>query len=150
MSLMKYETVPVGRLFDEFTRRLAGMPQGAFSGDDDDVNMVTSNWTPSVDIKEESDRFVVLADIPGVDPKDIEITMENGALTIHGERKSESDNKGEGWRRVERSRGTFYRRFALPDTADAQHIDAKSRDGVLEVTIPKREVAKPRRIAVQS
>jgi HSP20 family protein len=75
----------------------------------------TSHWAPAVDIKEESTRFVLFADIPGVDPKNIEISMENGILTIKGERETMRTEDGEGYTRIERSKGSFYRRFALPD-----------------------------------
>ncbi|MDQ2695874.1 MAG: Hsp20/alpha crystallin family protein [Pseudomonadota bacterium] len=117
---------------------------------DDNSNVVASDWTPAVDIKEEAQRFVLHADVPGVDPKDIEITMENGLLTIRGERKAETREEREGFRRVERVRGTFYRRFSLPDTADAEKISARGVNGVLEIVIPKHERTQPRKIAVQS
>lgn len=116
---------------------------------DDNSTVETSRWIPLVDIKEEPSRFVLYADIPGVDPKDIEISMENGVLTIKGERTSKKE-ENEGYTRIERSTGTFYRRFALPDTADAEGIVAHGRHGVLEVIIPKREKAKARKIAVIS
>jgi HSP20 family protein len=92
---------------------------------------------------------VLLADIPGVDPKDIEITMEKGILCIKGERRTESREELEGFKRIERARGTFYRRFSLPDSADAERISARGRDGVLEVVIPKQEKVQPRRITVE-
>lgn len=110
---------------------------------------ITSRWMPSVDVREEQDRFVFLADIPGVDPKDIEVTCEHGVLTIKGERKTESEEEREGYRRMERSRGSFYRRLNLPDSADAEHIRASSKHGVLELTIPKMEKARPRKITVK-
>ena len=114
----------------------------------DQSNVVTSQWTPRVDIKEEDGRFVILADIPGVDPKDIEITMEKGILSIKGERKSESTEQNGKLTRTERSHGLFYRRFALPDSADAEGIKAVGKHGVLEVSIPKRPETAPRRINV--
>ncbi len=108
-----------------------------------------ADWVPAVDIREEADRFVILADVPGVDPKDIEITMDNGVLTIKGERETASEEEREGYRRIERARGTFMRRFTLPDTADAEHISARSRNGVLEIVIPKHERVQPRKITVE-
>jgi HSP20 family protein len=111
-------------------------------------SMATSDWVPAVDIKEEEDSFVIIADIPGVDPKDIEVHMENGMLTIKGEKESEKKEEREGYKRVERSYGSFYRRFGLPDTADAGKITAKSNHGVLEVRIGKQEQVKPRKISV--
>ncbi|EQD26458.1 low molecular weight heat shock protein, partial [mine drainage metagenome] len=93
-------------------------------------------------------RFVILADIPGVDPKNIEVHMDRGILSIKGERSAEhKDEKGK-FTRVERSHGMFYRRFALPDSADPDNISAQGRHGVLEIVIPKRPETTPRRIAV--
>lgn len=128
------------RLFDDM-----GFPR---TFDDDGSSVVTSGWTPAVDIREEEDSFVLTADIPGVDPKDIEITMDKGVLTIKGERTSECSEERAGYRRVERCCGTFYRRFSLPDTADAEHISAKGDKGVVEITIPKLAAVQPRRIPV--
>ena len=118
------------------------------SEETDPSNVVTSQWTPRVDIKEEDTRFAILADIPGVDPKDIEITMEKGILSIKGERKTESVGANGKLTRAERSHGSFYRRFALPDSANAEGIQATGRNGVLEVSIPKRAETAPRRINV--
>ncbi|HET7923272.1 MAG TPA: Hsp20/alpha crystallin family protein [Rhodanobacteraceae bacterium] len=120
-----------------------------FNGEEtDQSNVVTSQWTPRVDIKEEDARFVIFADIPGVDPKDIEVTMEKGILSIKGERKAESTEQNGKLTRAERSHGLFYRRFALPDSANAEGIDATGRNGVLEISIPKRAETAPRRINV--
>ena len=119
-------------------------------GDDetDQSNVVTSQWTPRVDIKEEDKRFVILADIPGVDPNEIEVHMDKGILSIKGERKSETKTENEKLTRVERSYGAFYRRFALPDSADGEGISAAGKHGVLEISIPKKPETTPRRIAV--
>lgn len=116
--------------------------------DDEDTNVATSSWMPAVDIQEEADRFVLHADIPGVDPKDIEITMENGVLTIRGERTLQSKDEQKNYKRIERVHGAFYRRFTLPDTADPDKIAASGKHGVLEIVIPKRPIAQPRRISV--
>jgi Molecular chaperone (small heat shock protein) len=112
-------------------------------------SVATSDWVPAVDIKEEKERFVIHADLPGMDPKDIEVSMENGVLTLKGERKGETDEERTGYKRMERARGTFYRRFGLPDTADADRISAKGRNGVLEITIPKLEKVQRRKITVE-
>ena len=114
----------------------------------DQSNVVTSQWTPRVDIKEEDSRFAIFADIPGVDPKDIEITMEKGILSIKGERKAGATEQNGKLTRAERSHGSFYRRFALPDSANAEGIEATGRNGVLEISIPKRAETAPRRINV--
>jgi HSP20 family protein len=121
----------------------------ALTGTEDGSNVVTSGWMPAVDIKEEDERFVISVDVPGVDPEQIEITMEHGTLTIRGERKLETQEEGEkSYRRVERLHGAFYRRFSLPDTADAEKISAKGQNGVLEIVIPKQAAIQPKRIKV--
>ncbi len=116
---------------------------------EDDASVATANWAPSVDISEDDTGFTLFADIPGVDPENIDISMEKGVLTIKGERSSESTQETENYRRVERVNGQFYRRFTLPDSADADKIEAKSKHGVLTITIPKQEVAVSRRIEVK-
>lgn len=138
-ALEKFRT-EIDQLFNE---RVFGA-----GADGDHSRIVTSQWAPAVDIKEEGNRFVLIADVPGVDPKAIEITMENGVLTIKGERKREDSEEGNGYKRVERTVGTFYRRFSLPESADAQRITASGKNGVLEVSIPKQEKLQPRRISV--
>lgn len=116
----------------------------------EDNSMVeTSHWAPAVDIKEEPTRFVLFADIPGVDPKDIEISMKNGILTIKGERAATRTEEREGYTRIERSKGSFYRRFALPDTADADKITAEEKHGELIIFIPKREKTTAKKIKVE-
>ena len=114
----------------------------------DSSSVVTSQWVPRVDIKEEANRFVIFADLPGVDPSTIEIDMDKGVLSIKGERKTDAA-EGERWSRNERAHGVFYRRFALPDSANPDGIAASGRNGVLEISIPKRPEASPRRINVQ-
>lgn len=149
MALTRYEP---WNLLDKFQRDLNRLSLFDQLGEEDVDNssVVTSSWRPAVDIREESDRFVILADLPGVDPKDIEITMENGVLSIKGEREQDKEESHEGYRRVERVRGTFYRRFSLPDSADADQIEAHGKDGVLEIILPKQEKVQPRKIEVKS
>ena len=122
-----------------------------FFGDNetDSSSVVTSQWVPRVDIKEEANRFVIFADLPGVDPSTIEVDMDKGVLSIKGERKTEAKAEGERWSRNERAHGVFYRRFALPDRAHPDGIEASGKHGVLEISIPKRPEASPRRINVQ-
>ena len=115
---------------------------------EDSSDVVTSDWAPAVDIKEEDDRYLLIADIPGVDPKDIDIHMENGILSIKGERNSELKTEHEGFKRIERKHGIFYRRFNMPEGVNPDAIDAKSDNGVLTVSIPKQEAIKPRKITV--
>jgi len=108
------------------------------------------SWVPRVDIHEEKDRFVVLADVPGVDAKDIDITADNGVLTVRGERKAEKRETENGYERIERVSGSFLRRFTLPEGANTEQIKAKQTNGVLEVTIPKTPAVQPRRISIDS
>lgn len=144
MALMHYD--PWSRFQDEINRLFESrLPQ---SGREESETTAT-DWTPSVDIKENDDGFEIRADLPGVDPKDIEVHMENGVLTIRGERESEKKEEREGYKRIERAYGSFYRRFSLPDTADAEGIEANSKNGVLQLNIPKHKAVKPRRITVQ-
>ena len=145
MNLARYEPTDLwSRMQQQLNELLRATPDFEAS------NVATSSWMPLVDIKEEPDRFLIKADIPGVKPEDIEVTMENGALTIRGERSAEKEEKKEGYHRIERSRGSFYRRFAMPDSADADHIKAQGKDGVLVIEIPKRAVLKARKIEVKS
>lgn len=107
-------------------------------------------WTPRVDVREEASRFVILADVPGVDPAAIEIQMDNNVLVLKGERKAEEPVEGGKATRVERRHGAFDRRFVLPDTADAEAISASGKHGVLEIVIPKKAQSAPRRIVVNA
>lgn len=150
MAIVRYEPWSLLDKFQEEFNRLGLFDQMRESADSDNSNVVTSHWRPAVDIREENDRYVIMADLPGVDPKDIEITMEQGVLTIKGERASDKEEAHEGYKRVERVRGTFYRRFSLPDSADAEHIEAHGKNGVLEIVLPKLEKVQPRKISVKS
>jgi len=132
---------------DEF-KNMMNRFLGADESDQSDV--VTSQWAPRVDIREEDQRFVLFADVPGVEPDSIEIQMERGVLSIRGERKVEAGKTDGKFTRVERSHGVFYRRFALPDSADPAGISASGRLGVLEISIPKRPESAPRRITIQT
>jgi HSP20 family protein len=115
-----------------------------------DSSGATADWVPNVDINEFDDRFQLFVDVPGVDPKDVELTLESGVLTITGERYLQAAKEGEKVirRRNERGSGRFYRRFILPDTVDAEKVKATDRHGVLEISIPKQAKAMPRRIEV--
>lgn len=110
---------------------------------------IVNNWQPAVDIKEEALQFAILVDIPGVESSDIDISMEKGVLSIKGERHSENSQEKRGYKRVERAHGTFYRSFSLPDSADANGITATSKNGVLQIIIPKQARSQSRKIAVE-
>lgn len=105
-------------------------------------------WTPRVDVKEEAARFAIFIDVPGIDPQAIEIQADGNLLTVGGERPAVAAGEGERFSCVERRHGRFERRFALPDTADIAAIVASDRNGVLEISIPKKAQAQPRRIHV--
>jgi len=108
----------------------------------------TTAWNPSVDLQEESDRFVLRADVPGVAPKDIEVFAEDGTLTVRGERPARERVNGVGFEHIERDVGTFLRRFTLPDSVRAEAIKARYADGVLEIEIPKQARVEPTRIPI--
>src|SRR3989337_18462 len=110
----------------------------------------TSDWQPKVDVVEESKQFVVKVDIPGVDPKDISVSLDRNNLTIKGEKETEHKEKKDNYVRYERSKGSFYRRIMLPDVVDGDKITAKGKDGVLVITIPKSDKGTTRKIEVQS
>jgi HSP20 family protein len=144
MSLVKYEPwLGVRQLQDDINRLFSSWNTGDSSG-------VTADWIPNVDIDEFDDKFRLYVDLPGVDPKDVEITLEAGVLTITGERFMQAEKAEESiiHRRAERGSGRFYRRFMLPDTVDSDNVKATDRHGVLEILIPKQAKAQPRRIKV--
>ena len=146
MAIVRYEPwAVVNRLhqsLDQFFNETLSSPEASSSP--------SVAWVPRVDIHEEKDRFVVLADVPGVDPKDIDITAEKGVLTVRGERRAEKRVTDNGYERIERVSGTFLRRFTLPEGANTESITAKQTNGVLEVTIPKTPAVQPRRISINS
>lgn len=147
MSMLRHEPYSLVNQLHNEINRVFGM-NGGRPGDEE-TGSVTADWMPAVDIHEDADRYILRADLPGVDPEAIEITMENGVLTIRGDRSAERSVENGEYRRVERISGRFFRRFTLPDTADAEKISASGKNGVLEVTIPKHAKVQPRRITVE-
>jgi HSP20 family protein len=146
MNVIRYEPWRfVSRLQQDLDRLLGTSAAAA-----DDTSAVTTDWIPAVDIKEEANGFLIHADVPGVEPKDIDVTLENGILTIRGQRRVEPREERDGYRRVERVSGQFFRRFSLPDTAATDGVQAKHSNGVLEVRIPKQQHVQPRRIKVDA
>ena len=109
-----------------------------------------ADWVPAVDIIEEKTRFVLRADVPGVNPDDIDVSMDNGILSVSGERHAIARGDEGGGQRIERATGRFYRRFTLPETANADAITARCQDGILEVSIPKAPEIQARRITVEA
>ena len=115
----------------------------------EDNSTPQSDWQPSVDINEQKEAFVIHADLPGLSPADIDIHADKGVLTIQGKRKGVSAEEQNGYHRIERTSGSFLRRFTLPESADTDHISAKGEHGVLTITIPKQAQIEPRKIAVE-
>lgn len=105
------------------------------------------SWSPAVDLREHDDRYVLLVDLPGVDPKELVLTVENGVLTIKGSRSRENSG-AQGFRYLERRHGDFCRSFVLPETADGDRVSGSQRYGVVEIVIPKKEETQPRKITV--
>lgn len=132
----------MNRMFDESFRGIATRP-----GAEEDWALGGS-WAPAVDIYEQDGNIVLKAEVPGVDPKDVDILVENNVLTLRGERKFDQEVKKESYHRVERSYGTFTRSFTLPNVVDTDKIKAEHKEGVLRVTLPKKEEAKPRQISI--
>ena len=128
------------RIFEEAFRANRG------AGSEEDYALAA--WAPAVDIFEQDGNIVLKAELPGIDPKDVDVRVENNVLTLRGERKLDSDVKKEGYHRVERAYGTFGRSFTLPTVIDTEKIKAEYKDGVLRVALPKREEAKAKQISI--
>ena len=130
-------------MFDRYTRAV-GWPR---SGSREVIT--ESDWVPRVDISETDNEFVIKAEIPEVKKEDVKVTIDNGVLTIQGERKQEKEEKGKKFHRVERHYGSFTRSFTLPDNVDETAIKASFQDGMLNLNIQKSEAAKPKAIEVK-
>jgi len=148
MAMTRYEPWGVvSQLQSEINRVFGNLNDG-------DSSSATAEWSPAVDIHEYTDRFQLLLDVPGVDPQEVEITLDKGVLSVSGTRKEERLVEGKTpeqpqQQRLERRVGRFHRRFILPDTVDAENVNASGRNGVLEIVIPKQPKSQPRRIAVR-
>jgi len=138
--------------FQEFENMLERYSKSGASnlGKQMNTELGFADWAPSVDIEEEEDRYLIKADLPGVDKNDIEVKFENGVLSIRGEKRSETETgKGTRRHRTERFHGSFARSFTLPDAVKADQVDASYRDGVLSLAIPKSEEVKPKTIDIK-
>jgi HSP20 family protein len=111
--------------------------------------MTVADWAPTVDISETDGEYQIKAEIPDVKKEDVKVTVEDGVLTIQGERKQEKEEKGKRYHRIERSYGSFVRSFSLPDVIDEEKVKAEFKDGVLSLHLPKSEKAKPKAIEVK-
>ena len=134
---------------EDMLRRMSAMDfgrwPGLFAANGDKV----TEWSPAADISETEKEYVVKAELPGVTREDVKVTQEDGVLTIEGERKYFKSDKDEKTHRVERFFGSFTRSFSLPDDADAKNIRAETKDGVLNVHIPKLKVEKPKPVQIK-
>ena len=146
MAMVRWEPVRdlltlqerMNRMFDNSYRAGAQDEDWALGG----------SWAPAVDIYEKDGNIVLKAELPGVDPKDVDVRVENNLLTLRGERKFDNEVKRDSYHRVERAYGAFSRSFTLPNVVDTGNIKAEYKDGVLHMTLPKREEAKPRQIQI--
>ena len=145
MAMVRWE--PVRDLLS-LQERMNRMFDTSYRGAADEDWALGESWAPAVDIYEKDGNIVLKAELPGVDPKDVDVRVENNLLTLRGERKFDTEVKRDNYHRVERSYGSFSRSFTLPNVVDTQNIKAEYRDGVLHMTLPKREEAKPRQIQI--
>ncbi len=142
MTLMKWDPWrEIEDMFDRYTKAV-GWPRGGQEA------LASSDWSPRVDIVETEDEFLIKADIPGVDKDHVKVAVDNGVLTLHGERKSEKEEKDTKFHRVERFVGTFTRRFTIPDNVGVEGIKAVFKDGILNLHLPKTEKSKPKAIDI--
>jgi HSP20 family protein len=114
----------------------------------DDENITVSEWVPLVDIAEDDKEYLIKVELPEVQKDNVNVTVENGALTIKGERKAEMEEKGRKFHRVERSYGCFERNFSIPDDADGAKVKAEFKDGILRVHLAKSEKVRPKQIEI--
>lgn len=146
MSLLR---VHPWRAFDNLQDEINELFEQNRQQPSDNRELAYGSWQPTVDIKEDKDKFLLRADVPGVDPKDIEVSMENGVLTIEGKRDDKHEEKDDNYVRIERISGRFYRQFNLPQSADQDNISARSNQGVLEINIPKAQQKDAKKIEVK-
>jgi HSP20 family protein len=144
MKLTKWDPLrEMEDIFDRYGRGLSWPRRGS------QETMATGDWAPRVDISETAKEFNIKVEIPEVKKDDVKVTVENGVLTIRGERKQEKEEKDEKFHRIERSYGSFTRSFTLPDNVNESRIDASFKDGMLYLQVPKTEEAKPKAIEVK-
>ena len=141
MLLTRYEPYNLFNQFNNEVNRLFTTTQRRTTTE-------SAGWMPAVDIREDEDRYVLTADLPGIDRKDVEITVDDGVLSFKGQRTTVAEEVQDNYRRRERTQGEFLRQFTLPETADLDNISASARDGVLEIVIPKQTRQQPQKITV--
>jgi HSP20 family protein len=131
---------------DRLSRLFGRLPARRESGRE---AMTVADWVPTVDITEDGKEYLIKAEIPEVDKKDVKVTVQEGVLTIQGERKQDKEEKGKKFHRIERSYGSFVRSFTLPDEVAEDKLKAEFKDGILLIHLPKAEKAKPKAIEVK-
>lgn len=147
MNLVKWDPF---RELEEVSNRLNRLfmrPQG--NAEQGNEMLAVADWMPSVDISETDAAYLVKAEVPGVNKDDVKVSIQDGMLTIQGERKQEKEEKGKKFHRIERSYGSFARSFRVPDDADENSVKAEFKDGMLNVTLAKSKKAKPKSIEVK-
>jgi HSP20 family protein len=135
-------------MMEPFRKEMESLMQQFFGEEAGNGLSLAKSWSPRVDMEETDREVVVKADLPGVDPKAIEVSVENGILTVRGEKKEEKEKKEKNYHRVERFSGSFYRAIPLPPGTDTEKVSAASTNGVVTITIPKKPEVQPRKIAV--
>lgn len=136
-------------MLEPFRKEMEGVMEKFFGGETGNgLHTVARTWAPRVDVEETDKEIVVKADLPGIDPKAVEISVENGVLAIRGEKKEEKEEKKKNYHRVERFAGSFYRAIALPPGSDAEKVNATSENGVVTITVPKKPEAQSKKISV--
>ncbi len=147
MAIVRFEPFrDLVTIQDRMNRLFSEAFRGARDVDEDWA--LGGSWAPAVDVLEQEGNIVLKAELPGVDPKDVDIRVENNTLTLRGERRFDNEVKRESFHRVERSYGAFARSFSLPSVVETEKIQAEYKDGILKVTLPKKEEAKPKQIAI--
>lgn len=142
---------PTENIFEGFRKDMNDLVQRFFGGSiaETDAGLVET-WQPRCDVEENDKEFVVKADLPGVDPKEVDISISGNTLIVRGEKKEEKEEKKKNYHRVERFVGEFYRAIDLPSAADAEKITATSTNGTVTITIPKKPGTQPKKIAVKA
>lgn len=141
MAIQKYKPLS---LLDQLQREMSTLFTPSIV-----ANFSPEEWAPAVDIKDEDDKFVIHADLPGVKTEDIDVSVDNGVLTIKGVRENVKEEEKDSYKRIERFNGSFMRRFTLPDSANLDKISAKTKNGVLDLIVPKTAKTKPKRIDIK-
>jgi len=148
MALIRWEPARELQSFQQEMNRLFGTFFDSQAGNGSAAGTLARRWIPAMDLVEDGERYVLRADLPGVREQDVKVELEENVLTVSGERRSEHEQRGDGYQRVERASGSFSRSLVLPEGVDPQQIHARIENGVLEVSIPKPVERKPHRVAI--